>query len=444
MQGASRPTGASAADRGVAHRQRDCSLLGKVCTESTSDFPGVLSAEVADIRAGGRRCFPAAEAARGRAGATPPHPYIEAHRYRPFGVAFSGGGIPLHLQPRGTARHGGTRPAPLHRLPLHGVRRGYSAPGCTASSATNTARTKAAEPELYPSRVPGQAADDPITFLRKYSNYLAPQLGLFSRILDHRRGLDPQHAAQPVDPDSVSGRVVLTVLMSGILQQKYGRSWRRHSAGALGGGLVSRSAVMGVNLRQSCSPSSPSEAAVQSARPVGRGIVGFATLCILFASYILGANHFDPHPRSPAPYWRCFTFCCSGWRLPVCYRRARGRQWMPWFIAIPWCAPPSLQRCCGACEADRHVGGSRRRLAAHCARPAMILMVWMCGATLQIGLMGSDFPSRARVAGASRRTGSMRSRAGSGLRAGRFSALLAGHRHLAMGRRGAALVCAGC
>jgi hypothetical protein len=39
---------------------------------------------------------------------------------------------------------------------------------------------RSAQAILNPYGVPGEAEDDPVTFLRKYSNYLAPKLGLFS------------------------------------------------------------------------------------------------------------------------------------------------------------------------------------------------------------------------------------------------------------------------
>jgi hypothetical protein len=39
---------------------------------------------------------------------------------------------------------------------------------------------RSAQAILNPDRVPGEAEDDPVAFLRKYSNYLAPKLGLFS------------------------------------------------------------------------------------------------------------------------------------------------------------------------------------------------------------------------------------------------------------------------
>src|ERR1039458_5101975 len=114
---------------------------------SPSDFPGVLRAEMEDIRARRSALFP--HQLPLPAAPAPDHAYSEAHRVRPLGVAFSGGGYIA---------------AWLHAL----IRNKYSGdPG-------------AAQPELDPSRVPGESEQDSITFLRKYSNYLAPQLGLFS------------------------------------------------------------------------------------------------------------------------------------------------------------------------------------------------------------------------------------------------------------------------
>ena len=58
---------------------------------SPSDFPGVLSIEMEDIRARRRALFP--HQLPLPAAPAPDHPFNEAHRVRPLGVAFSGGGI---------------------------------------------------------------------------------------------------------------------------------------------------------------------------------------------------------------------------------------------------------------------------------------------------------------------------------------------------------------
>src|ERR1035441_8946887 len=157
----------------------------------------------------------------------------------------------------------------------------------------------AAQPELNPRRVPGEAADDPITFLRKYSNYLAPQLGLFSpdfwtigavwirNMLLNLLILIPFLVA-----------VVVIVLMSGILQQKFGQDLEAGVARKLWVvALAVAVTVIGVNLRQIVFAQFPGlKPRFKVPDLSGRGMVGFATLCILFASYILGAYRFAPHP----------------------------------------------------------------------------------------------------------------------------------------------------
>ena len=46
--------------------------------------------------------------------------------------------------------------------------------------AEKRARPADNSPQTLNRRVPGQPEDDPVAFLRKYSNYLAPKLGVFS------------------------------------------------------------------------------------------------------------------------------------------------------------------------------------------------------------------------------------------------------------------------
>src|ERR1035441_7288050 len=165
---------------GACFSLRCCDFFSAELMNSPSDFPGVLSVEVEDIRARRRALFP--HQLPLPAAPAPDHPCNEAHRVRPLGLAFSGGGIrsatfnlgvlqglaELGLLPfidyLSTVSGGGYIGAWLHAL----IRNKYA--GDPA----------AAQPELDPSRVPGESAQDSITFLRKYSNYLAPQLGLFS------------------------------------------------------------------------------------------------------------------------------------------------------------------------------------------------------------------------------------------------------------------------
>src|SRR5450759_3803289 len=62
---------------------------------SPSDFPGVLSVEMEDIRERRRALFPLQQPLATEPAPDYPYrePYSEAHRVRPLGLAFSGGGI---------------------------------------------------------------------------------------------------------------------------------------------------------------------------------------------------------------------------------------------------------------------------------------------------------------------------------------------------------------
>ena len=369
---------------------------------SPSDFPGVLRAEMEDIRARRSALFP--HQLPLPAAPAPDHAYSEAHRVRPLGVAFSGGGIrsatfnlgvlqglaELGLLPfidyLSTVSGGGYIGAWLHAL----IRNKYSGdPG-------------AAQPELDPRRVPGESEQDSITFLRKYSNYLAPQLGLFSPDFWTIGSVWIRNMSLNLlilIPFLIG--VVLTVLMSGLLQQRFGEDLESGVARSLWVlALAAAVTIVGVNLRQIVFAQFPD--LIPRVKPPdlsGRGMVGFATLCIMFASYILGAFRFDPDPTVAGILLSVLFFMLQwlgGFRL--CYRaRHQGASGWPLLIAIPlvcaaftsallWC----VWKLTGT-WVNPDVGWLRIAVG-----PPMILVVWMCGTTLQIGLMGSDFPDAAR------------------------------------------------
>src|SRR6185436_7421673 len=108
----------------------------------------------------------------------------QSHRFRPLGFAVSGGGIRSATFNLGIIQGLASRGL----LPyvdylstvsgggyigtwLHGVIRRKDQGDPTATAAR-------LDPEQNP--IPGSAEKDPITFLRKYSNYLAPRTGLFT------------------------------------------------------------------------------------------------------------------------------------------------------------------------------------------------------------------------------------------------------------------------
>jgi len=109
--------------------------------------------------------------------------YVDAHNVRPFGVAFSGGGIRSatfglgvlqglaqlgilkHVDYLSTVSGGGYIGAWLHGV----IRRNGGKPDAAVATLC---------PNLNPA--PGPPQEDPISFLRKFSNYLAPRPGAFS------------------------------------------------------------------------------------------------------------------------------------------------------------------------------------------------------------------------------------------------------------------------
>src|SRR5262249_25842086 len=150
--------------------------------------------------------------------------------------------------------------------------------------------------------------DDPVAFLRKYSNYLAPHLGLFS--------------ADFWTIESVWLRnmllnllilipflmfCVLTVLLAGILQQRYrvdgSSNLARHG---LVGALASAVIVLGMDPRQIGHDPGGTPPA-RSRINWGGAPVGVAVACVILSSYILGAYRFEPRAQASFPLlWALF------------------------------------------------------------------------------------------------------------------------------------------
>jgi hypothetical protein len=363
-----------------------------------------LSAEVEDIRARRRALFPHQQSLADGPAPAADHPFAEAHRVRALGLAFSGGGIRSATFNLGVLQG----LAELGLLPFIDYLSTVSGGGYIGSWLHGVIRNRflgdpaAAQPELDPSRVPRQDGNDPITFLRKYSNYLAPELGLFSPDFWTIAAVWIRNMSLNLlilIPFLIG--VVLTVLMSGLLQQRFGRDLQSGLAQelwvvALGVAVV----VIGVNLRQIVFAQFP-DLTPRFKLPdlSGRGIVGGATVCIMFAAYNLGAFRFNPDPIG-AGILLFVLFALLQWLggFRLCYRaRHGGSSGWPFLIGIPLvCAAFTSALLWSVCKLtsswiDPDVDWLRFALG-----PPMILFVWMCGVILQIGLMGSDFPDAAR------------------------------------------------
>jgi len=327
----------------------------------------------------------------------------------PLGLAFSGGGIRSatfnlgvlqglaergllpHIDYLSTVSGGGYIGSWLHGVIRH-KHDGDPRPAAT---------------DLDPNRPPGQPESDPIAFLRKYSNYLAPRLGLFSpdfwtiesvwvrNMLLNLLILIPFLAG-----------CVLIVVMAGLLQQIYGQEFSRNAASQIWSfAMVIAIVVVGMNLREIGHdpenfpdvPRMPNRSRFRvnwSGQPVN-----LAVGCVVLAVYILGAFHFPFHRVVSFPVLLAF-FLLFQWigGFLHCYKlRHRGRRgwyhmlWMPavsagltavlmraeWLNTSGWQCPDQ--------EWLRIAFG-----------PPLILTTWLIGVTLHIGLIGSDFPDAAR------------------------------------------------
>ncbi len=368
-----------------------------------SDFAGVLAAEIEDIRARRAALFPDQKPLPGDA-IPDPRAFADAHRARALGLAFSGGGIRSATFNLGVLQG----LAELGLLPFIDYLSTVSGGGYIGAWLHGVIRNKhhgdpaSAQAELHPRRVPGEPDADPISFLRKYSNYLAPQPGLFSPDFWTIGFVWLRNVSLNLAillPFLMA--VVLSVILSGVLQQTYGRDLKFGSASDLWVlALAAAVAVIGVNLRQIVFVQFPDlKPLVRLPDLSGRFIVGGASVCIVFAAYILGAFHFDPHPLVSGGVL-AVLFAALQWLggFRLCYRkRHHGASGWAYLIVIPLiCAAVTAAGMWAVWNLTGTWDDPDVEWLRIAFGPPLVLVAWMCGSTLQIGLMGSDFPDAAR------------------------------------------------
>ncbi len=371
-------------------------------------FSKVLEDELVELNQRRNQLFPGQQRLAASP-SQPEHEFVEAHQLRPLGLSFSGGGI------RSGTFHLGILQglAEIGLLPYIDYLSTVSGGGYIGAWLHGLIRNKhhghpyPAQLLLDPHRVPGEPEDDPITFLRKYSNYLAPSLGVFSpdfwtiaavwlrNMLLNQMILIPFLAA-----------VVLTTLLGGIVHLGIRESWS--SVGLVAGGvaLVIAVGIIGVNLRRviqyefSSATVKSSTATREEAQRTGKWQVSIAAAGVLVASYVLGAVHYDRWILlgCGVAVLILFALMQAIGGFGICYRaRHQGASGWFYFLFIPavcgvvtaallWLVWTYL-------DAWRTPEGQWARIAL--GMP-FIVAVWLTGVTLQIGLMGSDFPDAAR------------------------------------------------
>jgi hypothetical protein len=343
----------------------------------------------------------------------------------PLGLAFSGGGIRSATFNLGVLQGLAERKL-LPYVDYLSTVSGGGYIGCWLHSIVrNKCEGQPADAQtiLDPNRIPGEPEDDPIAFLRKYSNYLAPHLGLFSPDFWTIASVWLRNMAlNQLILIPFLAWCVLTGLLAGVLQERYGvdvdRSLTRYMWPlALGVAIL----VVGMNLRRIVSHGNPFHlprkvlrmaAAWERRRPRlrrtrrwlvkldwGGAPVGIAVACVLLAAYFLGAFRFEPQPTLTfdavfvlfvllqwvGGFLRCYSSLHPGkngfphlvWIPLVCALVTTLLMRVEWDITSGWHTP------------DREW----QRIAFG---PPLVLATWFCGVVLQVGLMGSDFSDAAR------------------------------------------------
>ena len=357
-------------------------------------------------------------------------PRQEAHRLRPFGVCLSGGGIRSATFNLGILQ--GLAESGL--LPLidylstvsgggyigtwlHGVikRKGNGDPGNIADLISPT-KTDGSP------REPGDANEDPVTFLRKYSNYLAPRLGLFSpdfwviAIIWIRNILLNQLILAPF----LAG-VVLVGVHAGFLQQQSAvAGWQ--SGPAAGGLSIVLLAVavwiIGENLREIINrefAGGPRKASIFENHRVIWICVGL----VLVSALVIGTSSYDPIPDGLTNVGGQFR--AAWYRIPLLFLVLWGLffvlQGLGGFIEcfnnqhpkhseIGWLHLIWIPVTCSAATTvllskvlhwiTTWQGDAASVWHTIAWAPPLVVLALMAGVTLQIGLMGADFPDSTR------------------------------------------------
>jgi hypothetical protein len=381
-----------------------------------ASFPEVLSAELLQLRARRKTLFgdpplPAEGAADERSA------YAPAHRFKALGVTCSGGGIrsaTLNLGILQGLSAAGVLPSVDYLSTvsgggyigswLHGLIQRLA--GGNPARATGWLSPRERPPHNEP-------ADDPIEFLRKYSNYLAPRLGLFSGdfwvifIIWLRNMMLNQLILIPF-----LGAVVLAAINLGLLEQKFWGSQSTWATGIWGIVLLSLSLLLAVFVADR-----NLSAIVRRDFKQGDGAKlesweqrsGWCIVAVFFGAFWyslrIGASLDDVANTNwlivLAILFALFFGLQSRGGFWSCYREQHPRHrwaaavhlvWMPAVCALVttfllWAADSLFYSL-----------GSRPDSAWQLVAwgPPLLVLVAVIGVSLQIGLMGIDFPDSAR------------------------------------------------
>ena len=361
---------------------------------------------------------------------------LDAHSLRPFGLCLSGGGIRSAtfnlgilqgLAERGllpfidylsTVSGGGYIGTWLHGV----IKRKCGGDPLHAGSLISPS---AKQEGRHTPKAPNHPTEDPITFLRKYSNYLAPRLGLLSAdfwvigIIWLRNMFLNQLILVPF----LAG-LVLVAIHAGLLQQKLAQTgwsgWFAVGAlaiASLAGAVVLISLNLGAIVKgEFGNPGEVSEKEDQDSWLEKFWVVWVCAACVLLSALVVGTSNYDPIPNglknifSPLDWYRVplvftvllllfgFLQWCGGFKY--CFKRHHatyGDYW--WFhLWIPLvCALATtilLSKVLHWITTWQGAPASAWHTIAW--GPPLVVQVLLVGVSIQIGLMGADFPDSTR------------------------------------------------
>jgi hypothetical protein len=259
---------------------------------------------------------------------------------------------------------------------------------------------KLAQAILDPYRVPGEADDDPIAFLRKYSNYLAPKLGLLSAdfwvifTIWVRNMVLNLLILIPFLAAFVAAAVVIAPLAAAG-HEGWGKGL------GVGAFVLLAIAVLssGSNLRAIARRQFSTESNIKTAPPI------LTVPCVLLAAFAVFYCHWDPSMIffDLAPAWVFFlaallalliTMQASGGFMG-CFRAQHDLKFLVW-IHLLWMPALSAAVGTGLIYGVLSLIGGAQRILPVVWGPPLIVLALIATASFHIGLMGADFPDASR------------------------------------------------
>lgn len=265
---------------------------------------------------------------------------------------------------------------------------------------------RAAQAILDPSRVPGEAEDDPITFLRRYSNYLAPKLGIFSAdfwtilAVWLRNMFLNLLILIPFLASLVAVAILVAPWAAGGPRGNQGRYLGAAAFLLLGIAVIDCGFNLRAIARRQFSRNEEQVSSNPKVAPIGLTIVSvlLAVLAIFYCHWLPASVFFDV-----APAWLFFFVAVfvllatlqAGGGFLNCFRCTHKVSGLVW-VHLLWM--PGLGAAAGAvlfCGALMAIGGASQ-IHPVIWGPPLILLSLTVTVSFHVGLMGADFPDASR------------------------------------------------